>query len=227
MVNLIVSNRGWHKRYIDEIAEQTGSEIVYIDSREALIPSALVKYQPRYIFFPHWSYLISTELYETYECVIFHMTDLPFGRGGSPLQNLISRGIYQTKLSALRCVREVDAGDIYMKRDLSLHGSAEEIYIRAAEITKEMIIEMIRKEPIPQPQRGKTISFRRRTPEESDIGALSTLEKVFDYIRMLDADGYPKAFVETEFLRMEFTRASLKDGRIKADVEIRVKHDGT
>lgn len=143
------------------------------------------------------------------------------------MQNLISRGIYQTKLSALRCVREVDAGDIYMKRDLSLHGSAEEIYIRAAEITKEMIIEMIRKEPIPQPQRGKTISFRRRTPEESDIGALSTLEKVFDYIRMLDADGYPKAFVETEFLRMEFTRASLKDGRIKADVEIRVKHDGT
>lgn len=226
MVNLIVSNRGWHKKYINEIAERTGSEIVYIDSREALTPSVLRNYQPRYVFFPHWSYLIPAEIYETYECVIFHMTDLPFGRGGSPLQNLISRGICQTKLSALRCVRELDAGDIYMKRNLPLYGSAEEIYLRAAEITKEMIIEMIWKEPIPYVQCGETVSFRRRTPKESNIGALSTLEKVFDYIRMLDADGYPKAFVETEFLRMEFTRASLKDGCIKADVEIRVKHDG-
>ena len=31
------------------------------------------------------------EIHENYKCIIFHMTDLPFGRGGSPLQNLISR----------------------------------------------------------------------------------------------------------------------------------------
>ena len=56
------------------------------------------------------------------------MTDLPFGRGGSPLQNLITRGISKTKISALRCNEEIDAGPIYLKRPLSLHGSAEEIY---------------------------------------------------------------------------------------------------
>jgi len=28
------------------------------------------------------------------------MTDLPFGRGGSPFQNLIARGIYDTKIIA-------------------------------------------------------------------------------------------------------------------------------
>ncbi len=26
-----------------------------------------------------------------FECVCFHMTDVPYGRGGSPLQNLIIR----------------------------------------------------------------------------------------------------------------------------------------
>ena len=48
------------------------------------------------------------------------MTDVPFGRGGSPLQNLISRGIYETKISAFRCVAEMDAGPVYPKRPFSL-----------------------------------------------------------------------------------------------------------
>ncbi len=48
-----------------------------------------------------------------FNCVVFHMTDLPFGRGGSPLQNLISRGIYKTKISAIKVVKEIDAGPIY------------------------------------------------------------------------------------------------------------------
>lgn len=206
-----------------EISERTNSQIMYISDRSDLTLEKLKQYQPKYVFFPHWSYIVPSEVYDNYECVIFHMTDLPFGRGGSPLQNLVSRGIYQTKISALRCVRELDAGDIYMKRDLSLHGSAEEIYIRAAEITKEMIIEIIQTEPRPYAQTGEVVSFKRRRPEESDIGDLRELNLIFDYIRMLDADGYPKAFLETEHLRLEFARASLKDGHIKADVDIRVK----
>jgi methionyl-tRNA formyltransferase len=44
------------------------------------------------------------------------MTDLPFGRGGSPLQNLISRKIYNTKLSAIRVVKELDAGPVFLKK---------------------------------------------------------------------------------------------------------------
>ena len=67
------------------------------------------------------------------------MTDLPFGRGGSPLQNLVERGIYETKVSAIRCCKELDGGDVYMKKPLSLWGTAEEIYLRAAELTKEMM----------------------------------------------------------------------------------------
>ena len=48
-----------------------------------------------------------------YDCVIFHMTDLPYGRGGSPLQNLIIRGYKKTNVVSNKCVGEVDAGPIY------------------------------------------------------------------------------------------------------------------
>ncbi|SEJ87945.1 methionyl-tRNA formyltransferase [Propionispira arboris] len=225
MNNIVVSSKSWHRNYIREIEQRTNSNIVYIEKQELLLKNFLEEYQPRYVFFPHWSYIITPEIYENFECVIFHMTDLPFGRGGSPLQNLIVREIYETKLSALRCNQELDAGDIYMKKKLSLWGSAEEIYLRAAELTKEMIIELIQKDIKPEPQRGAQAIFKRRTPLESDISKLNDLGRIFDYIRMLDADQYPNAFLNTEQLHMEFTRASLKNGYIQADVKIKLRTD--
>ena len=56
------------------------------------------------------------------------MTDLPYGRGGSPLQNLIVRGWKETKVLALKVVEELDAGPIYYKKRLAYMGR-QKIYI--------------------------------------------------------------------------------------------------
>lgn len=92
------------------------------------------------------------------------MTDLPFGRGGSPLQNLIVRGINETQLTALRCVAALDAGPIYMKRRLSLFGTDEEILLRASKLTEEMIESIVSEQPTPQPQVGGADKFRSAHP---------------------------------------------------------------
>lgn len=219
---VIVSNKEWHKKHVTEISKRTVSEVIYIDKKENVTFENLQKLNPCYVFFPHWSYIIPSEVYENFECIVFHMTDLPFGRGGSPLQNLIERGIYETKLSSLRVCKELDAGDIYLKRPLSLWGTAEEIYLRAGELTKEMMIEIVQNKIKPMPQSGEPVPFKRRKPEQSNISNLESLEKVFDYIRMLDADGYPHAYIDVGKLHFEFERASLKDGFIKADVKISI-----
>ena len=67
------------------------------------------------------------------------MTDLPYGRGGSPLQNLIIRGGKTTKLFAFRMTEEFDARPNYLKRNLSLEGTAREIFIRANYLSAKMI----------------------------------------------------------------------------------------
>ena len=41
------------------------------------------------------------------------MTDVPYGRGGSPLQNLIVRGYSEIKLTVLQMVKAFDAGLVY------------------------------------------------------------------------------------------------------------------
>src|SRR5438874_8112341 len=108
-----------------------------------LSASSVSRIAPRYIFSLHWSWRVPAEIINNFECVVFHMTDVPFGRGGSPLQNLIVRGIETTQLTALRCAAELDAGPVYLKRPLSLHGAAEEIFLRAAGLMKTMILDIV------------------------------------------------------------------------------------
>lgn len=202
------------------LRDRLGLDVLRVREQSELDLPKLNAFMPSYVFFPHWSWKIPAEIYEGFECVIFHMTDLPFGRGGSPLQNLVVRGITETKLTALRCVADLDAGPIYLKRPLSLLGTAEEILMRASQLTGEMIEVLVQERPVPQIQSGEPTSFRRRTAQDGDMASLETLEKAFDYIRMLDGAGYPPAFLETEHFKLEFGRASLKHDCVIADVKI-------
>lgn len=121
-----------------------GYQVMRLSERYELTVEMLERIRPDFVFFPHWSWLIPEEIHAQFDCVIFHITDLPYGRGGSPLQNLIVRGYKETKLTALKCVSELDAGPIYLKRPLSLVGTAEEILQRASASMEEMIVDIVK-----------------------------------------------------------------------------------
>ncbi len=214
---LIANSNPIHLSRLAPLAAELGAPVIGT-------PSELIEYttanQYDYIFFPHWSHIIPAEIYETQQCVVFHMTDLPYGRGGSPLQNLIVRGIQHTRISALRVSEGLDTGPIYLKRDLSLHGTAREVFLRAGEVMEQMIRDIIATQPQPVPQTGEPTLFKRRKPAQGDLSPLEELSQAYDHIRMLDADGYPPAFVETAHFRFEFFRASLHPEQILADVRI-------
>jgi methionyl-tRNA formyltransferase len=217
---LVLGCKPWNRRIFDVVLKKLPGTWKYIDSHADLSLDLVEALSPRYIFFLHWSWKVPDEIVERFECVCFHMTDVPFGRGGSPLQNLIIRGHHDTKLTALRMSREFDAGAVYMKEPLSLAGGAEEIYLRAGRLSATMIQRIIQREPKPVAQRGKPVNFKRRRPEESEIGPIASLEELHDFIRMLDAEGYPRAFLQHLGFRFEFSRAALYDGRVVADVKI-------
>lgn len=222
---LIVSEKSWNKELVSYLQSTMPQYAFYlISQKEDFTVERIGSISPVKIFIPHWSYIIPSAIFERYECIVFHMTDLPYGRGGSPLQNLIVRGLTATKLSALRVEVGLDTGPVYLKMDLSLSGTAEEIFVRVNKLVGKMIVEIIQNNQQPVPQEGDPVVFKRRKPEQSDMSGLEKLEEIFDYIRMLDADGYPHAYIEKGEFRYEFTRASIKaDGSIVADVKITKK----
>jgi methionyl-tRNA formyltransferase len=217
---LVVGCKPWNRRIFDEIIAGYPGRWHYLDTPAELTAARLQELQPRYVFFLHWSWKVAREITDAFACVCFHMTDVPFGRGGSPLQNLIARGHRQTKMTALRMVSEMDAGPVYGKEDLSLEGNGEEILIRATHIAAGMIARIAAEEPTPVAQTGAPTVFARRRPEESAIPPLPSLDRLHDFVRMLDADGYPHAFIDHGGFRYAFRRAALYDGRLTADVTI-------
>lgn len=220
--NIVATIKSWNIKNFEALkAEDTDHEWILIDHKKNLTPGAIKEISPDYIFFPHWSWRVPSRIYDTYKCVVFHMTDLPFGRGGSPLQNLISRGIYQTKVSAIQMVETFDAGDIYMKQELDIScGSADEILSRVSDISFNMIREIVTHHLQPTPQSGEPDYFKRRTPEESEIPVDADISKTNDWIRMLDGEGYPKAFIRHGNLRIEFEEAELNANELTAKVRI-------
>ena len=220
---IIAASRHGYDHFPASLAQLTGHSFQLVTTPDALTIETLAEIQPDIIFFPHWSHIISSSIYKKYECIMFHMTDLPFGRGGSPLQNLLSRGIYQTKMTAFRCAQGIDTGPVYLKSDFSLEGTAKEIYQRATLLVEEMIKEIIETRPTPSAQVGEPITFRRRKPGQSNIADLEELTQIYDYIRMLDAEGYPHAFIETTHFRLEFTQAMHNLDSIEARVSIKRK----
>ena len=149
------------------------------------------------------------------------MTDLPYGRGGSPLQNLISAAHIETTVTALRMVGEMDAGPVYAKLPMSLEGRAEDIYLRAGQLSWEMIFWIIENHPSPVPQEGEPTYFKRRKPEESELPRKASSDQLYDHIRMLDAPTYPLAFINHGGFRFEFSHAKMQDDQITARVVIR------
>ncbi|AFY69685.1 methionyl-tRNA formyltransferase [Thalassoporum mexicanum PCC 7367] len=217
---LVAGSKPWNRQVFDQVITKLPGNWHFLSDSAELTPAMVSTLAPRYIFFLHWSWLVPSEIVNQYECVCFHMTDVPYGRGGSPLQNLIVRGHQTTKMTALRMTKELDAGPVYFKTELSLAGNAEEIYIRATYLCADMIERLIKEKPQPLSQQGEAVIFKRRQPADSEIPELKNLAAVHDFIRMLDAQGYPKAFIESQGFRYEFSQATIYDGRVVAHVVI-------
>jgi methionyl-tRNA formyltransferase len=217
----VATVRQWNIAEFENSIRHIPGQWHLITEQSLLTHEQLQAIKPRAVFFPHWNWKVPNDIVSAFECVAFHAAPLPFGKGGSPIQNLIVRGISETKLTAFRMKAGFDDGDIYLQRDLSLAGPAHEIFARMAKLTASMIKEMIADWPTPVPQVGEAVTFKRRTPEQSRLDGADSLTGIYDHIRMLDAPEYPKAFIEIGATRIEFSDAELQDGALRATATFR------
>jgi len=221
----LLTDKNWHDDLFEHLQKKHPQHKWFrVQKKSDFTIGFLKEQQIDKVFIPHWSHIIPAEIHSQIECIVFHMTDLPFGRGGSPLQHLIKRKIKETKVSALRITEVLDGGDIYLKAPLKLHGTAQEIFMRCSVVIGKMIDEIISTNPTPVAQSGTPVVFDRRTPDMSSIHEVHTIEDLYDHIRMLDAEGYPKAFIESEDFKIEFSEASIEANQtIVANVRISKK----
>lgn len=217
--SIIAYSRNWFGDY-PKSDEFVGLELVEITEKEDLNLEYLKKINPRYIFFPHWNWKVSSEIYGNFECVVFHTAPLPYGRGGSPIQNLIIRGIERSPVCALKMTDVLDGGPIYDSLEVSLDGSVDEIFSRIAKCVEKLILKICKSNPVPKPQEGDVLSFRRLSYAENQLFEEYSLKELYDRIRMVDGEGYQRAYIKFGNYKIEFSDSQLLNDELLAKVRI-------
>ena len=193
--------------------------MVLLNDPKKLTLNHVKKINPKFIFFPDWSWIVPQTIIENYKCVCFHESDLPKFRGGSPIQNQIIRGIKRTKTTAFFMNNKIDSGNILLKKSLSLHGTLDEIFQRMIKNDYEMIIKIIKGNYKIQKQKGHPTYYKRRKPEQSELSLNKSKEYIYNFIRML-SDPYPNAFTKIGEHKIIFKSAKLENNKLYINGEI-------
>jgi N-acetylneuraminate synthase len=130
--------------------------------------------------------------------LVVHASELPKGRGFSPLTWQVIEGRNEIPVCLLEAVDEADAGPvIYCDR---LHFEGHELIGEMRADLGQMHIELCRRfldAPAPlegAPQRGEPTVYRRRRPEDSRLNPERRITDQFDLLRTVDNDLYPAIF---------------------------------
>ena len=213
---LIYSKKIWNKNNIKILKKR-------IILKNKIDHQYIKKIKPRIIFFVHWSEIIPEKLFKKFLCIQFHSSNLPYFKGGSPIQNQIIKGLNKTKISAFKIEKKLDSGKICLKRNLSLAGNASNIFNRMEKKSFQMINNIISKKKIKfYQQKGQGSFFFRRKQSQSDIKTIRkpNLKKLYNFIRMLDADGYPKAFISFKGFKILLKQTKIYKNTLNGKFEI-------
>ena len=197
--------------------------ILNIEHKCDLTLAALERFQPDLVFFPHWNWIVSSEIFKKYTCIVFHTAPLPLGRGGSPIQNLIKRGYAKSPVCALAMSEGIDSGPIYDQLDISLEGSLSKILERLNNAVNILMRRLTKHLPEPVIQIGDTKTFKRLGGKDNEISYDANIEEFYDSIRMLDDPSYPSAYLSLRNVDIEFSKINRECEELFCQVRISPK----
>lgn len=153
------------------------------------------------LFMISWPKLVKAETRGRFKhALVVHASDLPEGKGWSPLVWQILEGKNDIAITLFEAVDDVDAGDIWKKDVMSFEGHelADEINDACFRKTAGLISFAIEHaqdiKPRAQDDKDGTTYYRKRTPEDSALDPEKTIAEQFDLLRVCDPERYPAYF---------------------------------
>ena len=130
--------------------------------------------------------------------LVVHESDLPKGKGWSPVTWQILERKNRIPVTLFEAVEELDAGPIYAQEYIDLEGNEllPEIKHKQGIITQNLIIDFVNHFPNVSSkfQTGEETFYPRRKPEHSILDINESIACQFDKLRVCDNDRYPAYF---------------------------------
>lgn len=147
--------------------------------------------------------------------LVVHESDLPTGKGWSPLTWQILEGNNYIPITLFEATDEVDSGPIYAQRWVEFEGHEliDELRQAQAETTKEICQWFVDQYPESlsgaRVQEGPESFYPRRSPDDSKLDLNKTIAEQFNLFRVADNERYPVFF---DFNGRRFYLKISKDG---------------
>lgn len=130
--------------------------------------------------------------------LVVHASDLPRGRGWSPMTWRVVEGAQHLTLSLLEAQEAVDAGPIYLQREVPLEGHelVDELRVLVARGSQDLVMDFLARWPHVEarPQEGEATFYPRRREADNKLDADRPLRESFNLLRVTDNERYPAFF---------------------------------
>ena len=131
--------------------------------------------------------------------IVIHPSNLPKGKGHSPLAWQILEGKKKIQISLFEADEAVDSGKIYLTDYIELKGHELNDEIKHLQgLTTIRIIKryLIKYNSLKgKSQSGSETFYQKRGSNDSELSLDKTIEKQFNLLRVVDNDRYPAFFI--------------------------------
>lgn len=148
-----------------------------------------------------WESLVRSDFRGKFDhSIVVHASELPEGRGWSPLTWQVLEGRTELPLTLFEAVDAVDAGPVYIRSSIQTSGLELIDQLRdllGSEIVRmclEFTVLVEEDRVLGEPQEGRPTFYRRRTPSDSQLNPDMTIRDQFNLLRVVDNDRYPAFF---------------------------------
>ena len=130
--------------------------------------------------------------------IVVHASDLPTGKGFSPMQWSVLEGNNHIVLTLFEAVKELDAGPYYLKESVMFEGF--ELYEEMREIIGNKIVEMClnyvnaKSQLVPKEQKGVESFYKKRVLADDEIDPSKSIIEQFNHFRVADNENFPLYF---------------------------------
>ena len=198
-ITILISKNSWAEQYklvIKKTLAKYCKNINFISDHKKI-----KNHNDINIIFSYFKFIESAYLKKSKYNLIPHESNLPSGKGMSPLTWQILQGKQNFVFSLIEASEKYDCGDIYFKKKVKIpkHFIFNEIKSLQLFVNLSLVIKFLKKFKknkivLGKKQSGRSTYYLQRTPKDHKINIYKTLKSQFNLLRTSDNKAYPAFF---------------------------------
>ena len=198
-ISILSPKNTWMNYYIRKLIDSfisLGFSVRWLSDHKELSPGDVC-------FILSYQSIISKSYLELHDHnLVVHASDLPSGRGWSPMTWQILENKNDITLSLFEATEQLDDGPIYAQKVVSLDGCEllADWQALQAERTIQLCLDWVQGYPRSKlyfmNQIGTSSYYPRRTPADSELNLEDSLGSQFNLFRVVDNINYPAFFIK-------------------------------